>query len=141
MSLFQRKIMSYGCLLLTLICSLLIVVATPCLCCKINRKIIVNEDSGIALLVLVPFFIGVICLLTWKIVKVFTKEDALRQIEQQFRNGVIDVETYKNTYKNIEMFEMEKKKLKYQVEMEKQLMKEDIKRKVNEIRQQTKENN
>ena len=141
MSLFQRKIMSWSCIALTLLCALLIVVATPCLCCKINGKIVVNEDSAIALLVLIPFLIGIIALLTWKIVKVFTKEDALRQLEQQFRNGVIDVETYKNTYKNIEMFEMEKKKLKYQVEMEKSLMKEEIKRKVNEIRQQAKENN
>lgn len=141
MSIFQRKIMSWSCIALTLFCMLFIVVASPCLCCKINGKIVVKEDSSIALLVLIPFLVGVISLLTWKIVKVFTKEDALRQLEQQFRNGVIDVETYKSTYKNIEMFEMEKKKLKYQVEMEKQLMKEDIKRKVNEIRQQTKENN
>lgn len=141
MSIFQRKLMSWGCIALTIFCGMFIVIATPCLCCKINGKIVVSEDSSIALLVLIPFLIGVISLLTWKIVKVFTKEDALRQLEQQFRNGVIDVETYKNTYKNIEMFEMEKKKLKYQVEMEKQLMKEDIKRKVNEIRQQTKENN
>lgn len=141
MSLFQRKLMSYGCLFLTFICVLLIILATPLLCCKVNGKIVVSEDSSIALLVLVPFFIGVIALLTWKIVKVFTKEDALRQIEQQFRNGVIDVETYKNTYKNIEMFEMEKKKLKYQVEMEKELMKKEIKNKAYEIRQQAKETN
>lgn len=141
MSIFQRKIMSYGCLLTTLICVLLIIIATPCLCCSINGKIVVKDDASIALLVLVPFFVGVISILTWKIVKVFTKDDALRQIEQQFRNGVIDVETYKNTYKNIEMFEMEKKQLKYQVEMEKKLMKEDIRNKVYEIRQQAKENN
>lgn len=141
MTIFQRKLMSWICIALTMLCSLFIVIATPCLCCKINGKIVVREDSSIALLVLVPFFIGIISLLTWKIVKVFTKEDALRQLEQQFRNGVIDVETYKNTYKNIEMFEMEKKKLKYQVEMEKELMKQEIKRKVNEIKQSPKENN
>lgn len=133
--------MSWVCIALTIFCMFFIVIATPCLCCKVNGKIVVSEDSSIALIVLIPFLVGIISLLTWKIVKVFTKEDALRQIEQQFRNGVIDVETYKNTYKNIEMFEMEKKKLKYQVEMEKQLMKEEIKNKVYEIRQQTKENN
>lgn len=141
MSLFQRKIMSWSCIAITILCALLIVIATPCLCCKINGKIVINEDSSIALLVLIPFLVGIISLLTWKIVKVFTKDDALRQIEQQFRNGVIDVETYKNTYKNIEMFEMEKKQLKYQVEMEKKLMKDEIKNKVYEIRQQAKENN
>lgn len=141
MSIFQRKIASWFCLLVALIATLLIIVATPCLCCSVNGKILVQNDAEIALLVLIPFMIGVIALLTWKIIKVFTKDDALRQIEQQFRNGVIDVETYKNTYKNIEMFEMEKKQLKYQVEMEKKLMKEDIKNKVYEIRQQAKENN
>lgn len=141
MSLFQRKIMSWVCIAISIFSVLFIIVAVPCLCCSINGKIVVKQDTAIALLVLVPFLVGVIALLTWKIVKVFTKDDALRQIEQQFRNGVIDVETYKNTYKNIEMFEMEKKQLKYQVEMEKKLMKDEIKNKVYEIRQQAKENN
>lgn len=141
MSIFQRKVLSWVCIAIAIFCILFIIVAAPCLCCKINGKIVVKQDTAIALLVLVPFFIGIISLLTWKIVKVFTKDDALRQIEQQFRNGVIDVETYKNTYKNIEMFEMEKKQLKYQVEMEKKLMKDEIKNKVYEIRQQAKENN
>lgn len=140
MSLFQRKIVSWLCLLIALIGILFIIVAVPCLCCSINNNIIIKEDTAITLLVLVPFFIVVISILVWKIVKVFTKDDALRQVEQQFRNGVIDVETYKNTYKNIEMFEMEKKKLKYQVEMEKRLIKDEIKNKVYEIRQQAKDN-
>lgn len=141
MSLFQRKIVSFICLVLSVLAILLIIVATPCLCVPLNGNIVVQNDSEIALLVLIPFFISVISILVWKIVKVFTKDDALRQIEQQFKNGVIDVETYKHIYTNIEMFEMEKKKLKYQVEMEKQKMKNEIKNKTYDIRQQAKENN
>ena len=74
--------MSWSCIALTILCAFLIIVVTPCLCCKINGKILVSQDTAIALLVLIPFLFGIICLLTWKIVKVFTKDDALRQIER-----------------------------------------------------------
>lgn len=141
MTIFQRKILSWFCVAMFAFCFMFIVIAIPCLCCKINGKIIIKEDTAIALSVLVPFLVGIISILVFRIVKVFTKDDALRQIEQQFRNGVIDVKTYKNTYKDIEMFEMEKKQLKYQIEMEKKLMKEEIKNKVYEIRKETENNN
>lgn len=62
--------------------------------------------------------------------KSFTKEDAKNQIEKQYRNGIISTEHYKKSLRELEMFELEKNRLKAELEMEKQLHKENLMKEV-----------
>lgn len=75
--------------------------------------------------------------------KSFTKEDAINQIEKQYRNGIISTEHYKNSLREIEMFEFEKNRLKAELEMEKQLYKDnlmkEVENKINEVKNERKE--
>lgn len=102
-----------------------------------NQALIPSKAFEISFATLIPILLGTISLIISGFFKSFTKEDAIRQIEKQLRNGVISQQQYQDSIKGIEMFEMERRKQKAILEIEKENfvkevmeMKEDIKQKV-----------
>lgn len=83
-------------------------------------------DMSFGLSFAIPLLVAIICFLASGYFKSFTKNDAINQIEKQYRNGIISTEHYKQSLREIEMFELEKNKLKAQIEMEKELHKENL---------------
>lgn len=73
----------------------------------------------------------------WKC-KSFTKYNAIRQSEQQLRNGVITQEQFQNNVKAIETYDLEKKKMKALMEKDKVLfeerLKEEIQKEINNVK-------
>lgn len=107
---------------------LLIIMLPPCITQVEWKKNVYNEveQLEIVLMVIIPFLSSIICFLCASNVKVFTKEDALRQLEQQFHNGLISLETYKRNYEHIEMFAMEKKKVQADILIQKEKVKSEV---------------
>ena len=89
-----------------------------------------NNGELVVMSVLFPFFSACCCLLASGYFKSFTKQDAINQIEKQYKNGVISTQHYKNSLKEIELFELEKNKLLVEIEVEKQEFKNKLKKKV-----------
>lgn len=90
-----------------------------------------------ALSFLTPLLVSVISFLAAGYFVVFTKEDAINQIERQYKSGLISVDQYKDSIMGIEKFDLEKNKIRAMVEMEKVKFKENLKNEVQEFKKQT----
>lgn len=88
----------------------------------------VGLDFGLSFTI--PLLTGALSFSLSGYFKSFTKEDAKHQIEKQYRNGIISTEHYKKSLRELEMFELEKNRLKAELEMEKQLHKENLMKEV-----------
>lgn len=73
-----------------------------------------------------PLSLSVISMLVQAFFKSFTKKDAINQIEKQYRNGLISTAHYQKSLNEIEMFELEKLKLKAKIEVEKEKIKQEV---------------
>lgn len=91
-----------------------------------------------ALSFLIPFLVGVISFLASGYFVSFTKDDAINQIEKQYKNGLISVDQYKDSIMGIEKFDLEKNKIRAIVEMEKLKFKENLKYEVKEFQKSVK---
>ena len=131
----QRKLIRLALITFGIMLLLLIIIFTPCYTELIATK--GGEEAlrttqpkvyelNIIIMVLIPFLSSVICFLASDRFRIFTKEDALRQLENQFNNGLIDMEHYKIQYRHIEMFDLEKTKLKALVDVQKEKLKDNI---------------
>lgn len=78
-----------------------------------------NDIFKVLFCVLFPLTLSGILLLASEKFKVFTKDDGIRQVETQYRNGVINQKQYQDSIKGLEMFELEKTEMKSKIEMEK----------------------
>ena len=87
-------------------------------------------DMSFGLSFAIPFLGAMLSFSLSGYFKSFTKQDAINQIEKQYRNGIISTEHYKKSLREIEIFELEKNKLKAELEMEKQLHKENLMKEV-----------
>ncbi len=115
-----------------------------------NYKIVVNgviserkgEPNATALLLIsifIPLLVGIISILTSFFFKAFTKEDALKQNEKQYTNGLISFEQYKSNMIHIERFDLEKKKIRAEIEVEKDKLQKKIMKEVEKATSQLKE--
>ncbi len=84
---------------------------------------------SVCLSTFIPSLVAIISFLASTLFRVFTKEDAQRQNEQQYTNGMISFEQYKSNLIHIETFEMEKRKAKAQAALEVAKIKEKIEKK------------
>lgn len=91
-----------------------------------------------ALSFLIPLLISIICFLLSGYFVVFTKDDAINQIEKQYKSGLISVDQYKDSIMGIEKFDLEKNKIRAMVEMEKIKFKENLKYEVENFQKQVK---
>lgn len=137
----KKKIFKVLLIIIATLLNLFIVVFTPC-----YTELIANKKSStfsfeIVLIVLLPFLASIIVILLSDRFSIFTKDDALRQLENQFNKGLIDMEHFKEQYKHIEMFEIEKRKLKAIIDIEKIKLEDTIKEEAKKIVNETKENN
>lgn len=92
-----------------------------------------KNDLGMSLIVMIPLLCAIVCFFMSREFKCFTKEDAMRQVEKQYRNGVIGQKQYQDNLKGIEMFEMEKRQSKAMIEMEKFKLEKQIEKDKEEI--------
>lgn len=99
------------------------------------------DTLSVLLSVLLPLLVGALSISISGYFRSFTKQDALNQVERQYRNGIISTEHYKKSLREIEMFELEKNKLKAQLEVEKQLHKEELLKEVEKTIKGVVENN
>ena len=97
-------------------------------------------ESGeyVIMAVLFPVMSSAILLLSSGYYKSFTKQDAINQIEKQYKNGVISTEHYKKSLKEIELFELEKNKLLVEIEVEKEEFKNKLRAKVQDLQKEVK---
>lgn len=124
-----RKILFYVFNTLSIVCILLIIMVTSCvtqIAWNYPTTYTKEQELLIVLMVLIPFLMGWIFLLCANEVKVFTKDDALRQLEMQFNNGMISFEQYQMTYKHIEEFDFSKRQLKAELLIQQQKLKKEI---------------
>lgn len=91
-----------------------------------------------ALSFLIPLLTSIICFLLSGYFVVFTKDDAINQIEKQYKSGLISVDQYKDSIMGIEKFDLEKNKIRAMVEMEKIKFKENLKYEVENFQKQVK---
>lgn len=91
-----------------------------------------------ALSFLIPLLTSIICFLLSGYFIVFTKDDAINQIEKQYKSGLISVDQYKDSIMGIEKFDLEKNKIRAMVEMEKIKFKENLKYEVENFQKQVK---
>lgn len=133
MKITTRNTLWTWCLNISATISLLfMIIFTPILCELIwesNDMIIANNGATISLLVLLPVLVSTICwlVLYWKTpFKHFTKEDAIAQVEKHFASGLISSESYTAQIKHIELFDLEKNKLRASIEIEKMKLQMEI---------------
>lgn len=89
-----------------------------------------------ALSFLVPFLVSIICFLASGYFKVFTKDDAIEQVERQYKSGLMSFEQYKNTIRGFELWDLEKNKMRALLEAEKKKIKEDLLNEVQKIQKE-----
>lgn len=85
-----------------------------------------NVDMSFGLAFALPLLVSIISFTLSGYFKSFTKQDAIAQIEKQYRNGLISTDHYQKSLKELEIFELEKFKLKAKVEMEKENIKAQV---------------
>lgn len=121
-----RKILFYIFNALSVCCILLIIMVPSCvtqLSWEKPTQFTAEQELLIVLMVIVPFLCSLIFFLCANAVKIFTKEDALRQLEMQFNNGMISFEQYQQTFEHIENFDFNKRKLKAELLIQKEKLK------------------
>lgn len=101
---------------------------------------IMTTEIGLdfALSFIVPFLTSIISFLISGYFVSFTKEDAINQIEKQYKSGLISVNQYKSSILGIEKFDLEKNEIRAMVELEKIRFKENLKNEVKEFQKSIK---
>lgn len=114
----QRKILHWLFFVLGIISFLLTIMVAPCVTQVGWNKQVYNEpeQGKIIMMVMFPFLIGVINFLLADIFRVYTKEDAIRQLDVMSDYGVIKSEFRNVAYKHVNDVNIEN-------------LREDIKRK------------
>lgn len=111
---------------------LFMIIFTPILCEVIwlsNDLVIAENGAIVSICVLIPVLVSAICWLVcyWKTpFKHFTKEDAIAQVEKHFASGLISSDSYTAQVKHIELFDLEKNKLRASIEIEKMKLQTEI---------------
>ena len=96
-------------------------------------------DMSFALTFGIPFLASVLCFVVSDFFKTFTKQDAKKQIEKQYRNGVISTEHYTKALYELEMFEMTKKENEVKILLEIEKMKSKINNEKNKVLEKVKD--
>lgn len=119
MSNLQRKILSISCFILGISLIIFMIIFTPCFTELIyvgNRDNLFTMD--VIVLVFIPLLSSLLLFSLSYIFKVYTTQDMINNLEKGFKKGTMSLETYKNTYRDIMLFDAEQKKIKQQVENE-----------------------
>lgn len=119
MSNLQKKILSISCFILAILLLIFIIIFTPCFTELIyvgNRDNLFTMD--VIVLVFIPLLSSLLLFSLAYIFKVYTTQDMINNLEKGFKKGTMSLETYKNTYRDIMLFDAEQKKIKQQVENE-----------------------
>lgn len=100
-------------------------------------------DNSFGLSFTIPLLVSINAFSISGYFKSFTKQDAINQIEKQYKNGLISTEHYKKSLREIEMFELEKNKLKAEIEAEKEIHKKmlmkEVKERIKNVKQEQEE--
>lgn len=109
---------------------LLTILVAPCVTQVGWQKSVYNPEEQllIVMMVVFPVLLSALAVSTAEHFRLFTKKEAIRQLEQQFNNGLIHIEKYKDMYEHLEQFDMEKKKTQIQTKTEQKLFQEKIKK-------------
>lgn len=114
----QRRILHWLFLVLGIISFLLVIMVAPCVTQVGWNKQVYNESEQLKIIMMVmfPFLIGIINFLLADVFRVYTKEDAIRQLDIMSDYGVIKSEFRNVAYKHVNDVNIEN-------------LREDIKRK------------
>lgn len=127
----QRKVLHWLFLVLGIISFLLTIMVPPCVTQVGWNKQVYNEteQGKIIMMVMFPFLIGIINFLLADIFRVYTKEDAIRQLDVMSDYGVIKSEFRNVAYKHVNDVNIEnlredikRKKDRDQAELEAQII-------------------
>lgn len=67
---------------------------------------------------LLPFNISISCFLSSYILREFTMDDMIRSLDKGFERGTMDIDTYRDAYHKIALFDVEKKRLQAKTKLE-----------------------